>query len=517
MKIQKGIERNIVIGLLVSDEFIAKIRPIYDSKYMLSSVPKKVAAWCIAYYDKYGHSPKRDIEQIFIEKIKKERISEDDAERIELFLQRMSDEFDREQFNHKYLADQTEAYFRERKLEEHKEEIERLLKNGEAEEADRLAAEYSAPTIESAGDIIDLSNEEELEKAVADAFKDAQKPLFTYPGAYGEMINEHLVRSGFVAFFAPEKRGKTFNFLDIGTRAAKQGCNVAFFQAGDMTKSQQIRRFAINRARKSDKEKYCGKQWIPVKDCIHNQLDTCSKKIRESPFGVFDENDYENPRKEITKLDLIQAAKEYPDYSPCYNCEQFKNNSWGTPWLVQKDLGSALTEEEAQRVLKDFFVKKKKRFKLATYANRTLTVQEIERRLKEWEKDGFLVDVIIIDYADLLVGSPKDVRQMQNEVWMDLRGLSQKQHALLITASQTDANSYKQDTIKLSNFSEDKRKFGHATAIFGLNQDAKGREKEIGMLRVNELSLREGEISTLGQVTLLQSLKQGAPFLTSFW
>ena len=96
------------------------------------------------------------------------------------------------------------------------------------------------------------------------------------------------------------------------------------------------------------------------------------------------------------------------------------------------------------------------------------------------------------------------------------RALSQERHALLITATQADAESYKKGRLSLSNFSEDKRKLAHVTAQYGLNQDPQGREKKLGIMRINEIVVREGEFSADNEVYVLQDLAAGRPFLESF-
>jgi len=165
-----------------------------------------------------------------------------------------------------------------------------------------------------------------------------------------------------------------------------------------------------------------------------------------------------------------------------------------------------------------FFLKQKKRIKLATYANGTLTMKEVSKLLNTWEsKEGFVPDVIIIDYADLLVSdSRQDFRHAQNSIWKDLRGLSQEKHCLVVTATQADANSYEKDTQTLKNFSEDKRKYAHVTAMYGMNKSVDGRDKRVGILRLNELVIREGDFDNTTQVYILQKLAQGRPVLGSF-
>jgi len=150
--------------------------------------------------------------------------------------------------------------------------------------------------------------------------------------------------------------------------------------------------------------------------------------------------------------------------------------------------------------------------------NGTLTVGKIRSLLSLWEKrDGFVADLIVIDYADLLTSERGgEFRHQQNEIWKALRGLSQEFHCLVVTATQADAASYEQKRLKLKNFSEDKRKYAHVTAMYGLNQDPNDREKQIGLMRINEFVLREGDFANVIEVYVLQKLKKNRPLLGSY-
>ena len=102
----------------------------------------------------------------------------------------------------------------------------------------------------------------------------------------------------------------------------------------------------------------------------------------------------------------------------------------------------------------------------------------------EWEyQDDFVLDLILVDYADLMtikeVASGEPFWHRIDKVWQGLRGISQKQHALLVTATQADAKSYGQDRLGRPNFSEDKRKYVDVIAMWGLNQDRNGRERSL--------------------------------------
>ena len=136
-----------------------------------------------------------------------------------------------------------------------------------------------------------------------------------------------------------------------------------------------------------------------------------------------------------------------------------------------------------------------------------------------WEReDGFVPDIIAIDYADLLVPEVRtEFRHQVDNIWKGLRNLTQERHCLGITVTQADARAYDQNKLKVSNFSEDKRKNAHVTAMYGINQDTKDREKKLGIMRFNELVVREGDFSSSNEVYVIQNLRRGRPFLGSFW
>jgi len=182
-----------------------------------------------------------------------------------------------------------------------------------------------------------------------------------------------------------------------------------------------------------------------------------------------------------------------------------------------------LAVKEAMEVFDSFFIKKKRQIMLSSHANGILSVNQIKVLLDSWEKlHDFIPDVIIVDYADLLICESRlEERHRQNEVWKSLRGLSQEKRnekaPLVITVTQADAKSYDTNLLQPKNFSEDKRKYGHVTAMFGLNQDPQGREKAIGIMRINELVIREDDFNPKNVVYVLQNLKRGLPFLSSYF
>src|SRR5690606_4214129 len=72
-----------------------------------------------------------------------------------------------------------------------------------------------------------------------------------------------------------------------------------------------------------------------------------------------------------------------------------------------------------------------------------------------------------------------------------LRALSQSLHCLVVTASQSDADSFNAHTLGMRNFTGSMLKLAEANGIIGINMTI--REREMDMYRLNWIVLRESE------------------------
>ena len=508
-------ERRIIAGLIISPDYTRQVQGFLDVSFFESPELGRIAAWALQHWQKYQRVADRDIESIFMEELRTGRVSRDEGELIEEILQRLSDDYGRaDQFNAGYLFDQTTGWVREQHLKRHEQQVRDLLDDGQVREAEELQSAFQ-PVLVGTSRGLELGSPESLE-AVRRTFTNKLQRVLTYPGAFGNMVNDHLVRGGFVAFLGPEKRGKSFFLLEFGMRAIRQRSNVALFEAGDMTESQVLRRICLYLARRSDRH---GDAYLrPVGDCILNQLDLCQRSDRNCDHGIWDleKSEYYQNRGDYEAFETLAGmVRQQEQYRACDSATC--GERLGTVWLDKRPATKLLGASSAQRVLKKFMEKYKRRFKLITYPSGTLTVTEIKSCLDEWEKqDGFVADVILVDYPDLMDSSVKEFRHRQDDIWKGLRGLSQERHALVSTVTQADATSYKASRLAMSNFSEDKRKYAHVTAMWGLNQDPQGREKRLGIMRINELVVRDEGFSVDNEVRVLQDLRVAHAFLESY-
>lgn len=509
------IERDIIVGAILSDRFLTNLKQIYKSEYIQSKTAKKLINWCLKYYESYKEAPKKLIRQLYEKN--QAKMSDDEIEWIDSILTFLSEEYEdgRLKFNAEYLLDETEKYFMERSAKILAEQIESDLADGNIDSAIESIQNYKTiikPSIIG----VDPFNNDDL---VRQAFDFSTEQLLNFPGILGKTINDQCIRDAFIAIMAPEKRGKSFWLMEFKFRALKDLCKIAFFQAGDMSELQQIRREYVWLASKSYKQKYCGEYLLPIVDCFKNQTGGCDQSENDSPpFLGFDEKQL----RELSAQSIFDTFNKSNGYKICRKCYRDDILKFrGAIWFKRKPAVTPLTVNEALRAKEEYFHSinmQETRCKLATYPNDSLSVGEIERQLQLWEDaSGFIPDIIIIDYADLLIPdkSIKDDRHKHDHVWKRLRALSQKRHCLVITATQADAASYKKDSLGLENFSEDKRKYAHVTAMYGINQTKE--EKLLGIMRISELLLRDDDFAIDKQVKVLCRLQMGRPFLASFY
>lgn len=499
--------RKILIASIVSTDFLRRYRSIYDESLIQGRMSKTILRWCIEYYDKHKRAPQKHIEDIFSRNDSAGKLDHETADDIAEFLNQLSNDYEEApELNIDFLLKQAEAKLQEQSLKNLAEDIETHVENGEPEKAQVLLSEYKRISLPESDSINPLTDK----KALREAFSYQSKPLLHFPGMAGEALNDQFVRDSFVAFMGREKIGKTWLLMETAFRALADRRNVAFFQAGDLSWRQQITRFAISLTGRSNREKYCGQILVPVADCWHNQTDLCGLDKRVCDFGIVEEGD-DSDEPELTPFE------EVPNYKPCTACLRSGNNYKGTSWFKIRQPVPTLKWKEAYTLGKRMEWGNLTNIELFTYPMKSISVTNIDSLLyQKFNETGFVPDVIIIDYADILApqDSRKQERHQENDKWEALRKLSQVWSACVITATQADADSYTRKTISMKNFTEDKRKFAHVTAMFGLNQTQ--YEKRFGRFRINNLVVREDYFEASNTVTLLQSLQQGRPLLFSY-
>jgi len=441
-KVESHVEKQIIIALITCKEFLAQASLIVDPADIDVPHIHRIVTWCLEHYAKYGTAPGTDIETTFSawEETAKDKQLKAEADAIADLLEHLSD-ISEDSFNNiPYLLDQLRAYIEGKKLQKLQDDLDFALSTGHQEDAARAILGFRPVEITSGTGLDPLRDKE----AWMRAFSEVSDPLIEFPGDAGTFLNHALTRDSLIGIQGPEKRGKTFWCIEFVMQALKNRRKVAFFQVGDLSEHQVLIRLGMYIARRPSLKKYCGTIRVPRRIIPPRQADE-EVEVEREPREF---------RRRLTPAGCIRACEKF-----------FRTNG--------------ISGKNAY-------------LKVSIHANSSINVRGIAGMLDIWEMvEGFIPDVIVIDYADIL--APEDARleprERINETWKALRRLSQERKCLVIAPTQANADSYDKFTQSMKNFSEDKRKLAHVTGMLGLNQTPE--EKEKNLMRLNWIVLRE--------------------------
>ena len=159
---------------------------------------------------------------------------------------------------------------------------------------------------------------------------------------------------------------------------------------------------------------------------------------------------------------------------------------------VDEDCGSS--PEELQKQLKSMNMYSSN-FRIIAYPANTASVEDICNRVEDLAKDGFVTDVLIIDYADITkpIGGGTELRNQLNAISLYLRGFAMRFHCAVFTASQTNRSGYNSSVVDVNAIAEDYRKITHVTSLVSMEQTQKMKKNHI--MRIRNIAMRNGASS----------------------
>ena len=439
-------ERRIITAMITDSAVLGAISAKWRADGLFHSTwGNLVGRWAVKYYLTYNKPPGRDIEAIFSAWANKESRDDTTVELVEKFLSGMSTEYELEEVpNSQYILDLAGRHFNQVQIQALVEQVKYDVDEGLLDDAIAKLSSYGKVEMGTGSHIDVLSDE----AAIKSAFESEQESLIKYDGAIGEFFGNDLGRDAFVAFLAPPKVGKTFMLLDVAFRATLQRRKVAFFQVGDMSQDQIMRRFMARICRQP----------------IHPQTIKIPRKFKRDDDGIVT----------VVHEDLrFEKGLEWKQALEMSHKCQTKQIRSATSYL-----------------------------KLWVEPNSTINVSGIRAKLQTLERDEWVPDVIVIDYADILAPPDgfKDSREQIIATWRQLRSLSQTNHCLVVTATQSNADGMNVGLLGMRNFSGSMLKLAEANGIIGINQTP--REREMDMVRLNWITVRESENTTSRQVSV---------------
>ena len=348
-----------------------------------------------------------------------------------------------------YLIDKSISYLKKKSLENLSKTISSYLVNDKIDDAEQFLIKYKKVE-KNSGESVSLLDDYEK---IINAYNSEEEKLFSLPGAYGKVVGD-IHREDFIGFLAPMKAGKTWLLIDVAIEAIKNGLKVAFFSL-EMNEKSMIKR--------------C---W----SCLSGQFLT---DINVENYPYFEEN-------EDGKFVL-----------------KFKK--------LSKKASSTMDIQKKQKQLKKLF--RGGALQIFCYPTNSLSVEKLSSKLDELEQNKFIADVVIVDYADIMMASDRNssYRDQLDGIWKRLRALAQSKKIAIFTASQTTRGAINRE-VEVEDVAEDIRKIAHITSMVSISKTRVYKKHNI--LVLSQMAVREGA-AELRKVVCTQCLDIGRPVVDS--
>jgi replicative DNA helicase len=450
-------ERLIVTYMIVSERFLKEIAPVFRKNLMKASYARVVADWVLDYWYHFKDAPGRNIQEIWkSKKAVMENENQEEIDTIAEFLKRLSAEWEKSQPNNiEYAIQQAIHYLKIRSQELLIEQLQNSIAENNPLKAEQYVSNYQRVEMPMGEGVSVLKDSAK----VASAFMEEEDTLFSYSGALGQVAGK-FNRGDFLAFLAPMKRGKTWWLWYTAETAIHYGHKVLFFTL-EMTERQMTRRAWQSLVGGSREE---GDIQIPF---FEETTET-----EDGPLKYAIRNRIE--RRE--RLDPSQVSEQ------------------------QKKLRRMIRGGDARIV------------SLPAYS---ATVDDLEAHIDNLRHyENFTPDVVVVDYADIVApsrGFRGDYRHQLDDIWKRLRKMAQQRQTLVVTASQAEKSSFRED-VSETHVAEDIRKLAHVTCMLALNQ--RPEEAKKGVVRISQIAIREGR-RVFDQAVVLQCLDIGRTCLGS--
>lgn len=486
------IENKICCAAIVSDQFMKEFYSIYKPEYLQNPFAKRVCNWAFDYYELYKVSPKTHIADIF--DIEKEEMDRSEIELIQALLENVNRNYMEEGINEQYILDQTIAYFKKRELQILNSNLEKLIEFNKIEKAEEAVLSYKKVIKAISGCYNPFEN-----KYIDEVFDDMNQGIFSFPGQLGHFIGP-IERGWLCGFIGPFKGGKSFWLQEVGFLALMDRLKVAWF-------SLEMNRKGVNTRLYKRITAYVegGEQIIyPVFDCKKNQTGECDRFERKNEYTLVDDN---GEKPEFSE-ELL--------YKPCIACrlnhpEEYELDTWYEAIKPEE-----FNARNVKKRVKAFYKMYSQNLRINCYPRFSAGISDIVRDLDLLEQvEGFIPDVIIIDYADILKPEGRKTKETEalDEIWKTLAALAAQRHTILWTASQGNRGSLSKKTMTEEDMAGWIGKLGHVDIFASINRTPE--EKKAGVTRIGLLAHRHREFNLQDQCVVLNNYTIGQTHLDS--
>lgn len=428
-------EKDFVTSLIMSDKCCQTLLPYTKLTYFDIDYSRTIVSWVMEYYKKFKNAPKQDITSLYrthCDEIQDEALKE----LILNYIQELGKN-DIPINNEDYLVDKGKDFIDYKALKIYTEELNACLETRSMDKARKIQEEYKKISTAEINecDLMDLGDKDIIENALSQE----EEVLFTLPGAMNDVFG-NIHRNDYGLILAPPKRGKSWLLQKIAIEALKQRLNVIFVSM-EMTREEVVQRM-----------------W---------------KTLWGTESGLIPDGTYETCR-------FVEDTSEEGKY----RCELVDVNV--------KNKGKSVTTLQKRLRANNGYMG---HLRVIAYPAFGASVVDITNRVEELAENGFVADVLIIDYQDITkpIGGGTEVRNQLDLISKHLRGFSMAFHCATMSASQTNRTGLSASQVTGESIAEDFRKLAHCTVMVSMEQTPKMKKQHL--MRLRNIAMRNGESS----------------------
>lgn len=490
-------EKRIVLGMIVSTEFLDQIKLILRHEYFTNSYLATLALWCDSFYDEYEKAPYIHIKDIYNSEM--HHLPDTDSELIGKLLEDLDSQYDEGEINLKYWVDEAKLYFRTRELEITVNNISVLKEQGDLEAAEAEMEDFRKVTLDIDSTVlINPGNLEEQERIYRKRDEE-EKNFFKLPGDLGRYLGNQK-RGDVVGYYGPAKKGKTFTLVNQYMHGILNKRKTLFYSI-EMTDTEVLPR--TNKAFFPMVDGEEGYYNFPSFDCAHNQTGDCSDRLSETTL--------------IEDGILVQD----PSHVTCTKCMRHPDFNERKRFEMTVYHDSIFRSQDDIFQMRVNYAKAQKMWdrygRLSVHDKYSLTYDKMMRDIDVlWKKDKWTPDILILDYIDILgIDSKFDDYRLEDEKWKLLAKIAGQTNALVITATQANKAGHTTDVLTAEHQGGFYGKNRHVNLMVGLNQSSDDKEK--GVMNFGITEARSVEYIPGQMCAVLQDFKTGQAYLDSYY
>jgi len=348
---------------------------------------------------------------------------------------------------------------------------------------------------------------------VAKAFsKESQEDMFRLPGYAGRMFRGRLGRGSLVAFQAQPKTGKSAVLARCAVAAIRYGRNVLHVSVGDQDQYEAAARIVSCE---------CQRNGQPYEEDGYRAVSCCAKSLAGCDKKEYVDGHYcpLNPpvaAQYLEETEVPAILKAFPSFRPCTLCKGTSDYVPGIWWELAND--EPIDEDEARELYESIVAcGEYGRIETEFFPARKVNVSHLTEMIDRRAADGCPVDVLIVDYADMLgidmKGKGAKWEALQS-MWEELRGLAAERNLLVFTATQGNRSGGDMVTQNSTTVAGTRASIDNATLVISLNQT--GAERAHQIMRLSVVAARKGIFDPVHQAKCISRMDIQDPFFDSW-